>query len=167
MRCKMPQIDVNQGGSMWIQNAASNQASQKYQMKTQGKGNYQKERSLAAEQSYAQGVMRAAQTGARARAVQNQDPTKYERNIAAKGVANRIQGIQAAGAGSWIAGYGPYAPVVDSIRAGFGPKSPDAAENVTRRVLPLAVGLQNAKRGGGGGSTYMGATGGRAIAGLY
>lgn len=143
-------IDISQAAQLWAANAPSAQASQKYQMKTAGKGNYQKSQSLAAEPTFQAAMQRVIGSGSRAAGVQRQDPSKYERNIAAKGVQNRIQGIQAAGPGAWQAGFSPFAGIIDSTTAGYGPKSADAAENVTRRVLPLAVALQNAKRGGAG-----------------
>lgn len=149
-------IDVAAGGQMWHAGASSAYASQKYQAKTAGKGNLQKERSLAAEPTYQAKMQEALSSGARARAVSNQDPGKYERGITTKGVQNRIAGIQAAGPTAWANGFQPYAPVIDSIRSGFGPKSADVMQNVTQRVGAIAQGLHNAKKGGAGG--YMGST---------
>ena len=153
-------IDVNQGASMWAQGAGSQLASQKYQQKTANKGNLQKERSLAAEPTYAARVTEAVQSGARAAAVSRQDPTKYERAIASKGVQNRVAGINAAGPQAWANGFSPFAPVIDNVRAGFGPKSSDVLQNVTQRTGAIAVALRNAKKGGVGG--YGGGGAGRA-----
>ncbi len=149
-------IDVNQGATMWAQGAGSQLASQKYQQKTQGKGSLQKERSLAAESTYAARVTEAVQSGARANAVSRQDPQKYEKNIVSKGIQNRIAGINAAGPQAWANGFSPYAPVIDNVRAGFGPKSSDVMANVTQRTGAIAVALRNAKKGGVGG--YGGAS---------
>ena len=146
-------IDVNQSGQLWLQGAGSSIASQKYQAKTAGKGALQKERSLAAEPTYAAKVTEAVSTGARARAVAAQDPSKYEQGIQTKGIQNRIAGIQAAGATRWISGFQPYAPVIDSVRSGFGAKSADVMQNVTQRTGAIAVALHNAKKGGAGGYT--------------
>jgi len=149
-------IDVSSAGQMWLQGAGSSLASQKYQQKTAGKGALQKERSMAAEPTYQAKMQEVLSTGARARGVSNQDPSKYEQGIATKGVQNRVAGIQAAGASRWVSGFSPYAPVIDSVRSGFGAKSADVMQNVTQRTGAIAVALHNAKRGGAGG--YGGTT---------
>ena len=43
--------------------------------------------------------------------------------------------------------FSPYASTIDTTVAGLPPRTQDAASNVTNRVLPLAVNLQNQKRG--------------------
>jgi len=149
---------MNSAAQMWQMGAASQLASQKYQMKTAGKGGLQKQNSLAAEPTYQARMQRVIQTGARARGVQSQDPSAYERGIQTKGIQNRVAGIQAVGAAGWAAGFQPYAPVIDSVRAGFGPKSDDVLQNVVNRTGRLAQALRQAKEGGvrGGGVTAVG-----------
>lgn len=142
---------------MWQMGASSQLASQKYQMKTAGKGGLQKQNSLAAEPTYQARMQRVIQTGARARGVQSQDPSAYERGIQSKGIQNRVNGIQAVGAQGWANGFAPYAPVIDSIRSGFGPKTDDVLANVVNRTGRLAQGLRQAKEGGArGGSVSAG-----------
>lgn len=154
-------IDVQQAAQMWQSGAASQQASQKYAAKTAGKGALQKDRSLAAEPTYQAKMAEVISTGARAAGVSRQDPSAYERGIQTKGIQNRIAGIQAAGAGKWAAGFSPYAPTIDSVRAGFGPKSADVMQNVTQRVGAIATALHNQKVSGGG----SGYSGGAAVGG--
>jgi hypothetical protein len=159
-------INVQQASQNWVQGASSQLANQKYAQNTSGKGQLQKERSAQAENSYAAGVQAAVQNGTRLRAVQAQDPSKYERMIQAKGIQNRAAGVQAVGANGWAAGFSPYAPIIDQVVAGLPAKTPDGVQNVMNRTVPLVQALQNAKRGGantGAVSTGFQASGSRGM----
>ena len=144
-------IDLGQAAADWFAAATDPKASDKYVRNTRGKGAYQKERSLAAEDSYKAAMEQVLSQGLRAKGVQAQDPDKYERNIAAKGVANRDAGIRAAGQAAWQAGFAPYAAEIDRIVAGFGAKHPKGdPRNVDERVKPIATGLHALKVSGKG-----------------
>ena len=160
-------INVQNAAQNWVQGASSQLASQKYAQNTAGKGQLQKERSAQAEQSYAEGVQAAVQNGTRLKAVQAQDPSKYERMIQGKGIQNRAAGIQAAGANGWATGFAPYAPIIDQVVAGLPARTPDGVQNVMNRTVPLVQALQNAKRGGAGGGAYGGAVGITSPGGMF
>ena len=74
-----------------------------------------------------------------------------------QGDAGLIAGMQKTGAqnyttntqaraGKAATGFAPFAPIIDGIVSTLPARTGDAATNVTNRVIPIAVGLQNASK---------------------
>lgn len=106
----------------------------------------EKAKSDAAETAYAAGVQSAVSNKTRQKKLANVTDADIKGPVE-RGGSGLYSAPAQAKAPKAARGFAPYAPTIDSVTAGLPPRTADAAANVAARVTPLAVALQNQKRG--------------------
>lgn len=81
----------------------------------------------------------------RAYKLRKQGDAGLKAGMQATGAAN-YQSNTRAKAGKAAAGFAPFAPILEGLTSGLPARSQDPATNVTNRVIPIAVGMANAKK---------------------
>ena len=104
-----------------------------------------KEASLAGDERYKSGIQNAISLDLRRKGVDKMDPSKWQNNTVTKGTQRWAPGVNAAEA-DYRKGLGPVLGVIEGVT--LPERTNDAAANVSARVTPIAVALQNAKREG-------------------
>lgn len=123
--------------------ASTNQVPQKYQQGIQGADWHSAASSEQAEANYAQGVQEAAQRKSRQAGINKVSNSTWQQVSADTGAKRIAQGMRNA-APKQAANWAPYRGVLEGIT--LPERTRDAATNVQNRVMPIAVGLQDAKK---------------------
>ena len=100
---------------------------------------------IAGEDNYGAGVTRAVSEKSRAKGIAKVSDADWKKAALDKGAQRIVAGMQAAEP-KFASKMANVLNVIESTQ--IAPRGPDAASNVTGRVLPLAQALQDAKRSG-------------------
>jgi hypothetical protein len=132
--------EVRNGGAKWKQRASN--ASRDYLSGVQRPRRNWQEATVAAADSYTQGVQQAAAEGRFARGVQRAGQQAYTKGVTTKGPTRYVEGINQSG-DAYDRGFAPYAETIRSIQLTPRGRRGDPANYA--RVAEIGQAL-NAKR---------------------
>jgi len=137
-------IDVTQAGSDWVSGskAKTDKMIRNYKAKT---GKIAAATSDDAQKAYVAGVTDPTSQKLRLVRLKELSDSDLDSAMESKGRVAHPTGVDAAET-KYARHVDPYMKEIDSIVPKLKPRSRDAATNVTNRVTPLAVGLQNKKK---------------------
>jgi len=137
-------IDVTQAGSDWVSGskAKTEKMIRNYKAKT---GKIAAATSDDAQKAYVAGVTDPVSQKLRVTRLKELSDSDLDTAMESKGRTAHPSGVDAAES-KYTKHVDPYMREIDAIVPKLKPRSRDAATNVTNRVTPLAVGLQNKKK---------------------
>jgi len=137
-------IDLTQAGSDWVSGskAKTDKMIRNYKAKT---GKIAAATSDEAQKNYVAGVTDPTSQKLRVTRLKELSDADLDKAMEDKGRTAHPAGVDAA-ENKYTKHVDPYMKEIDSIVLKLKPRSRDAATNVTNRVTPLAVGLQNKKK---------------------
>lgn len=137
-------IDVTAAADDYVKGARANldKLVRKYKARTD---KIAKATSDAAQAAYVAGVTDPVSQKLRLVKLKKLSDADLDRAMDSKGRVAYPAGIEA-GKPKWSTEFTPYASEIDRLVPALPPRTRDAASNVTARVTPIAVGLQNKKK---------------------